>query len=291
METVLLSGATGFLGSHLLEALLRAGYRVIILKRSTSDIRRIRHLISHVSSHDVDIEPVGVAFDQQGIDVVIHTACHYGRNGDPISKMLDINLMFGLELLEAALLHNVTTFVNTDTLLPRDLNAYAISKKQFADWIFFFRDQVQIVNVRPDHMYGPGDDASKFAPWIVGQLDSCVASIRLTPGEQRRDFVYVDDVVSAYMLILKKASELGNFSEFDIGSGKLTTIREFVEKIFAAYQVVKGESKTSLDFGALPYRSGELMQVPVDIARLSRLGWSPGVSLDVGIKNVIQDVK
>ena len=94
---ILLTGATGFLGSHLLEALIREGYKVVILKRSTSDVWRIAHLLDQITSLDVDKEPIETAFYRDRVDTVIHTACHYGRNSDSSCSVLDTNLMFGLK--------------------------------------------------------------------------------------------------------------------------------------------------------------------------------------------------
>ena len=81
-KTILLTGATGFLGSYLLEAFLQKGYKVVVLKRSTSNIWRIQDLITQIICYDVDIQPLENAFTDQHIDYVVHTACHYGRNED-----------------------------------------------------------------------------------------------------------------------------------------------------------------------------------------------------------------
>ncbi|MFK5948574.1 MAG: GDP-mannose 4,6-dehydratase, partial [Methylococcales bacterium] len=67
MKNILLTGATGFLGSHLLEALLNESYQVVILKRSTSDTWRINHLLEQVKSYDVDIQNLDLAFSEQSI--------------------------------------------------------------------------------------------------------------------------------------------------------------------------------------------------------------------------------
>jgi len=78
-KTILLTGPTGFLGSHLLQALLNEGYKVIILKRSFSDTWRINHLLDNLKSYDINKTPLEKPFEENKIDIIIHTATNYGR--------------------------------------------------------------------------------------------------------------------------------------------------------------------------------------------------------------------
>lgn len=290
-KTILLTGATGFLGSHLLEALLNAGYEVSILKRSTSDTWRIDRLLDRVKSYDVDKEPIAKAFEERRIDAVIHTACHYGRNSDPISEIVEGNLMFGLRLLEAAISFNTDTFFNTDTLLQKHLNVYTLSKKQFVEWLRQQSEKIQVVNLKLEHMYGPKDDTTKFVPWVVSQLKQNVPEIKLTKGEQKRDFIYIDDVVSAYMVALEKTHELDSFSEFNVGTGELTTLKAFVEQLKEAYEANFGVPATKLAFGAIPYRKGEMISVEVDNTALIKLGWKQRYGLLDGLGEMLEKGK
>ena len=76
---VLLTGATGFLGSHLLKTLVSKGYEVIVLKRTTSDMWRLKGFENTFISYDIDQVPLQKVFEDQYIDTIIHTACMYGR--------------------------------------------------------------------------------------------------------------------------------------------------------------------------------------------------------------------
>ena len=89
-QHILLTGATGFLGSHLLEALLKEGHEVTILKRSTSDTWRIEHLLSQVTAFDVDVLPLQGVFEKNKIDCVVHLATSYRKYSGPeeVSEML-----------------------------------------------------------------------------------------------------------------------------------------------------------------------------------------------------------
>jgi nucleoside-diphosphate-sugar epimerase len=282
MQHVLLTGATGFLGSHLLEALLAEGYAVTILKRSTSDTWRIDHLLCQVSAFDVDRQPIEKAFEGKNVDVVIHTACTYGRHGQSANKVAETNLLFALQLLDVATNFNVKTFINTDTLLPKYLNSYSLSKKHFSEWLKQRSVQVQAINLKLEHMYGPKDDQSKFVPWLISQFDKGVERIPLTTGEQKRDFIYIDDVVSAYLLVMHKASQFPGYSEFDVGTGELTSVRDFVSALYKAYRTLSPHTETQLGFGDIPMRKGEMMAVEVDNKALKKLGWDAKVPQDEG---------
>lgn len=294
MKHILLTGATGFLGSHLLEALLRQGTRVSILKRSTSDTWRIKHLLGDVDAFDIDMQPLEDAFKPQKFAAVIHTACNYGRKGESAHSVVETNLLFGLRLLDAATFFNTDTFLNTDTFFNTDtlsykyLNTYSLSKKQFSEWLKQRSNAIQIVNLKLEHMYGPKDDKAKFIPWLIYQLQQGVESIPLTEGKQLRDFIFVEDVVSAYLLALNKVGQLKSFTEFDVGTGKLSEVRSFVSEIYKAVKSQQPELKTVLDFGAILPHEGEMMGVEVDNTALKNLGWQPTYSHEHGIKKTIE---
>ncbi len=287
MKHVLLTGATGFLGSHLLEALLTQGYQVTILKRSTSDVWRIKHLLEKVSAFDVDQVAIEDAFKSRKVNAVIHTACSYGRHGQADHEVVETNLLFGLKVLDAAISSNTDTFLNTDTLLPKYLNAYSLSKKHFAEWLKQRSKEIKAVSLRLEHMYGPGDDSSKFVPWLIGQFERGVERIPLTDGMQLRDFIYIDDVVLAYLLILQKSDQLPEYSEFDVGTGQLSSVRDFVTDMYDMYRLKKSDSKTQLGFGDIPMRDGELMAVQVDNSELKGLGWDAKVSQKQGLEKLL----
>jgi CDP-paratose synthetase len=288
VKTILVTGATGFLGSHLIESLIKQGYSVVILKRSTSNLWRISDLMPLVKSYDVDLVSVDLAFMENRIDCVIHAACHYGRNGDSAATIAETNLSFGLCILDACLKHGTSTFVNTDTLLSKYLNNYTLSKKQFVEWLTQHSDKINVINLRLEHIYGPKDDKNKFVHWVISQFEANVPEISLTKGHQKRDFIYIDDVVAAYLLVIEKSSALNGFNEYDVGTGKLMEVKVFLELLKDAYQNNLGNTTSKLLFGAVPYRDGEMMTVKVDNESLVALGWKPVISVKQGLQNLIK---
>lgn len=290
-KTILLTGSTGFLGSYLLHALLKARYKVVIIKRSSSNLWRIKNLMPLVSSYDADVCNLDVIFENHKIDIVIHTACHYGRNSDSLMEIIESNLMFGLHIFELCRRSKVKVFINTDSLSSRMLNEYSLSKKQLVDWLEFYSQDIKVVNFKLEHMYGPKDDSSKFVPWLVGEMKSNSSEIKLTKGEQLRDFIYIDDIVSAYLKILKNLESLQGFNEFDVGTGELISIKNFVLELKEEYEDYFGKINKKLSFGSVPYRKKEVMSVNVNSNPLTKIGWVPKIKLRKGIKSILKEYK
>lgn len=289
MSRIVLTGATGFLGSHLLRALLAEGHDITVLKRSTSDIRRIEDLLAHANVLNVDSDRLESAFCEQNIDTVIHTACRYGRQGESSSQMLESNVLFGLRVMEAAIKYGVSTFVNTDTFLPPALNAYALAKHQFLQWLNLHSDRLHVINLKLEHMYGPGDDSAKLVPWLLHQLDENVDRVALTSGTQKRDFIYISDVVAAFLTVLSSSQKLASSTTIEVGTGSSVAVKDFILTLLEQYQVQHGVCDTTLGFGDLPYREGEVMDFQVHPDLLKSLGWLPRVSLASGLEKTLQE--
>lgn len=274
------------MGSHLAKALLAVGYDVVALKRKSSSLHRVASIVHDIDFFDIE----GLNFDQLfrdcgKVDAIIHTATCYGRNNESVSEIFASNTEFPLRLLDAGNRSGVGMFLNTDTILDKYLNLYALSKNQLLQWGKFFsmHEKIRFGNIRLEHFYGPDDDPTKFSAYVINSCVSNIPELKLTKGEQKRDFIYIDDVVSAYMVLLEKMDSFdSSFIEFDVGSGKSVSIREFVETVYRL-----SASKTHLAFGALPYREGEVMQSEADISGLAALGWHCHYNIETGLKQVI----
>lgn len=285
---ILISGINGFLGSHLARKLLKLGYEIVGLKRSSSNLYRISDIVDKVKIYDIDRVGLEEPFANQKIDVVINTVTNYGRNKESVCDIVNANLLFCLKLLETSVLFNADTFFNADTLLYKYLNYYSLSKKQFVEWLHLFSEKIQVINLKLEHMYGVGDDKTKFVSWLIESLLKNQDSINLTKGEQKRDFIYIDDIVNAYIIMLQNFSNFEAFTEFDVGTGEQISVRNFVEIIYGKI-LTKKSIKTALNFGALPYREGEFMDIIEDVKPLYDLGWKPQVSIEEGISKILKE--
>lgn len=283
-KTILLTGGTGFLGGHLLRRLVAAGHRVIVLGRDETRVEILGDVWEQIIFVNKDRQPLGQIFEGHLPEAVLHCATNYGRSQTSLTDILDANLMLPLHLLQQCKLHGVAVFLNTDTCLDKRVNAYSLSKSQFLEWLGIFAQEMVCVNAVLSHFFGPGDDPSKFVSQMVRALVREQSPIALTPGEQTRDFIYIDDVVSALLAMLHWSdSACSGLHQFDVGTGQELSIRMFLQM---AREVAEKPS-VHLDFGALPYRPREAMSVHVDNTRLKEMGWAPRVSLREGLRRTV----
>lgn len=286
---ILISGGSGYLGSGLARAFIGEGHRVWLPLRSQSSSARISDIedsctIKRYSSWP---ELEKIVLDLRP-NIIIHTACSYGRNGESSLALIDANLLFGVRLLEISekLEHSVK-FINTDTCLEANLNKYALSKSQFSDWGKLIannsRSDVAFINIRLQQFYGPGDDKTKLPGHVLHSCFSNVTNLKLTAGNQLRDFVYIEDVLAAFRVVVKNIESFRQYSEIDLGTGKSIPVKEFVR---TAHSLIG--SSTNLLFGAIPTRNREPEVCVAEPSELVKLGWKPKFSLIDGLKKTIK---
>jgi len=282
---ILITGGSGFLGRYLARHLLSQGYSVTIMLRSSSSVKGLVDIKDKISIMRVSsADQLRESILNNGADLIVHTACNYGIKGESSLEIFDVNCRFGMALLDASIAAGVTSFINVDTVLNESLNAYALSKKQFSQWGHRAGEsgQIRFINVLMQYMYGPGEDSSKFVTHVLQSCLSNIPYLNLTAGEQKRDFIYIKDVVKAYTCLIHQSSKLPNVFEVDLGTGTSVTIRDFVSRIHALTS-----SQTELKFGGLPYRKNESMLCVADITKMFALGWKPQYTSDSGIQELI----
>lgn len=283
-KNILMTGATGFLGSNLLKKLVHANYNVIILKRSFSNTFRISDFVQKLKYYNVDETNPEDIFKESKIDIILHCATNYGRREIDPSTLIQANLTMPLQLLELGKKNRVSCFINTDTILDKRVSHYSLSKNQFREWLALYAREMICINVALEHFYGPHDDDSKFVPYIINSVLNKAKKIDLTQGKQKRDFIYIDDVVSAFVMIIKNIGKFKNsFLNYEIGTGNSIEIQKLVKLV----KKISENNNTILNFGALPYRENEIMNSKANITEICKLKWKPEFTLEEGLRRTI----
>jgi nucleoside-diphosphate-sugar epimerase len=283
-----MTGATGFFGSHLLPTLIKRGYDIIILKRSFSNTWRIQNAISQIKNYDIDKIDIKKIFNENEIEGIIHLATDYGRkNNDDIIQMFKANIELPAKLLELGTKHEVNFFINTHTFWKSKYGLYSSMKNSFIEIAKYFTAnfKVKFINMKLEHMYGEKDDFHKFIPFTIKSILEG-KEIKATKGEQKRDFIYVKDVVDAYLKVLDNLGNLNkNFIEFEIGTGNSISLRDLLSKIEEAFNK---KENINIKWGAISYKKNEIFDSKADIRKAKQyLGWSPKYDIKSGLKKTI----
>lgn len=285
---ILITGGSGFLGGALAPALSRIGVELTLLQRESSPIKQQDLAYRAEIIRFGNIQEIGDAISSTKPDAIIHTAGIYGRNGETWNDLIDSNLKLGLEILSSLRkTEKKVNFVNTSTALDGMVSAYSLSKNQFSEWGKFasgqYPDAFRFIDIKLQHIFGAGDSPTKFSSHVIKSCINNVPTLELTHGEQRRDFIYIEDAVSAYLNILENCNAMGNFEAIDVGTGIAPKVRDFVETVHRLTS-----SNTKLLFGSIPYRSQEPLICIANTKRLKAFGWSPQYDLETALKMTIE---
>jgi nucleoside-diphosphate-sugar epimerase len=224
-------------------------------------------------------------FQKNVPDVVFHLAAE--TDACQIDALVESNILFGTQLLEAMTQTGTQYFVNTGSYWQHyqgkgynPVNFYAATKEAFENILKHYTESgsIQAVTLKLFDVYGPGDERNK----LFNQLNDAYLrqeTLAMSPGEQKLDLVYVDDVVEAYsraadLLCSNSAAELN--ADYAVTSLKYVSLKKVVE----LYQRVS-KRHIKINFGARPYRDREVM-IPWKGKPVP--GWKARVPLETGIR-------
>jgi nucleoside-diphosphate-sugar epimerase len=221
-------------------------------------------------------------------DVVLHLATEYGRRQAGETKVLRANLLFPIEIFETVTSERrKVVFVNADSFFSKadpknlPLAPYTRSKQQLLPWLegMAVRTGSRVVNMRIEHVFGEDDAPDKFVPRVLSKLVANEPRIELSDGEQQRDFIYVDDVASAFVCVLDSLDHIeGPFTQFEVGRGEAVKVRTLVEQMKE-----QAGSGSELAFGAIGRNAGDQDHSCADTTKLRALGWQPRFPLEEAI--------
>lgn len=283
-QRVLVTGATGFLGSHLVERLLTGGARVHAVYRREIPPQDERIQWAHLDLVDAGATAELIASIHP--EVVFHLAGEVTgvRDVDVVLPVFRSTLHSTVNILTAVAGHGRGRVVLAGSLEEAGIGAdgtppspYAAAKWAGTAYAAMFRAlwASQIVTLRIAMVYGPGQrDRRKLVPYVIDSLLQGRAP-RLTSGTRRVDWVYVDDVVEAF---LAAAATPDAGAVMDIGAGSATSIGDVVHMIARILDV-----NVEPDFGALPDRPYDRDQLADVSAASTLLGWQPTIGLPEGL--------
>lgn len=303
-KRVLITGADGFIGSHLARHLMAENAEIHALMIKDFNIIRIQDVVKQLNIWHADLrdyESIRHCLKNSKPQIVFHLASLTNVNRDKtlIDAMYEVNLRGTANLIKAIIEEDIDIkmFINTgsceeygdspvpfhEELKERPVSPYSASKvaaTYFCKMVYKTMG-VPTVTVRPFLTYGPHQDKHMFIPSVIHH---CLIgkNLSMTKGEQTREFNYVDDIAEGFLRVAACPEAIGEI--INIGNGTEYVIKEIAQKIVS----MMGDP-IKLAVGALPYRPGEAKRFFCSNEKAKRLlGWAPKIGLDEGLAKTIR---
>lgn len=299
-KKALVTGGNGFIGSHIVNRLVKAGCKVYVMIRDSSDTWRLSDVKDSISLIRLDIRDGEVLRQQVAKikpDYIFHMAA-YGvdsRQEDYVTAA-ETNIIGTLNMVRAAAEIGCVKLINTGTSMQYGNKSNAISEEDYYDPTNIYgstkgaatiiahqtarENNLDIATIIPFGVFGEKEGSHKFFPYVILSAIEGRA-IRLSPCEQFRDYCYIENIIDGFMMAA--ASEHKN-EIYNIGCGRVYKLKHYVERIISRL----GTDKEVI-YGAVGYRKNDLWSPKPDLTKISTLlGWEPRVSLEDGIDKTIE---
>ncbi len=298
---VLVTGAAGFIASHVADAYVDAGHEVVIVDDlSRGSLKNVNPKARFYQCDVRDQAAIEKIFQVEEPAIVNHHAAQMDvRRGvrEPLFDA-DVNILGSINLLGAAIAHKVKRFIYIASAgagygepkqmpVPEDysinpITPYGISKHTVEHYLFTFSFLygLHYVVLRYGNVYGPRQ-SSQGEAGVFGifseQMLAGVQPVIYGDGNKVRDYVYISDVVAANVAALER----GTNEIFNIGTGVETRDLE-------VFQIVRGLLGKEVEPKYAPRRPGEIDRICLDISKAARLlGWVPRISLAEGARATV----
>ncbi len=299
---VLVSGGAGFIGSHLVDALVQAGHDVVIIDNLVTGERSNLNPQARFYEADIrDADAVAKLFAAERPEILLHQAAQLDVRrsvADPAYDA-DVNILGTLQLLQNGIKHGLQKVIfassggaiygdtevipTPETLLTAPISPYGISKLSIEHYLHYFQviHGLPYCAMRYANVYGPRQNPhgeagviSIFTERLLRQEPTVIYG----DGENTRDYVYVADVVAANLAAL--ASD--RIGAYNVGTGVETTVNAIFERINTLT-----EAGATANHGEA--KSGEQRRSCLSWEHIQReLGWSPQVQLDEGLARTVE---
>lgn len=306
---VAVTGAGGFIGSHLVEALLRRGVQVraLVHYNALGGIGNLEAL-----EPDLLAELEIVAGDVQdafavrefvsGCHVVFHLAALIGIPYSYVApaSYVSVNIGGTLNVLEAGRVEQVTRIIVTSTsetygtaqYTPIDERHPLVAQSPYsatkigADQLalsYYRAFELPVTVVRPFNTFGPRQSERAIIPTIVSQAIANAGPIRLGSLDPRRDLTYVTDTVEGFLTLAGRGEALGSVT--NLGTGESRTVAEMLSCVG---RVLGRQLSVATEPQRIRPGASEVMELRADASRARTLGWRPAVSFEDGVARVVE---
>ncbi len=298
---VVVTGATGFVGANLTLRLLADGHEVHILTRAQAKFWRLQAILDQLGVHLVDLQDLSSV---KGViaairpNWVMHLAAYgaYSYQTD-LHQMIHTNITATANLLQACEATGFDVFINTgssseygfkahaptEAELPEPNSYYAVTKTAATNLCNYtsYRLSVPITTLRLYSVYGPFEEPTRLMPTVLRNGAAGKYPPLVSP-DTARDFVYIDDVVDAYLAAANLDLPLG--AVYNIGSGSQTRLRDVVETVQKICDIVQEPVWDTME-----QRIWDTNSWVADIGRARHeLGWIPKYGLHAGLTRMYQ---
>lgn len=298
-SSVLITGGAGFIGANLVNKLLDFKYNnVNLIVRESTVLWRLKTALPKIHLHKVDLldmDNLKKTIEKVNPSIIFHLATYSAyRNQEAALEMIETNIKGTLNLLISSQDINYDIFVNTgssseygikekpmkedDLLKPVSFYAATKSSATLLCQAFSKEYKKPIVTLRPFSVYGPYEENDRFIPTIIKAIIEN-KPISLTPGRERRDFIYIADIIDIYIKTIKKGNKLSG-EILNMGTGKEFTNDEVVDMLFKV-----ANKKVQINKGSFPARLWDNSHWVSDISKTKKLlNWKPQNTLLDGLK-------
>jgi UDP-glucose 4-epimerase len=307
---VLVTGGAGFIGSHLADGMLAAGHRVVVIdNESTGKRENVPRGAGFIRGDVASLGELEAAFEG-GVDAVCHIAGQVSiikSFTDPVAD-LRTNVQGTINVLQLCLKYKVprllyassmTNYGQTEVLpIPEThpcepASYYGITKYAAERYVQTTASRTDLTfgfdatSFRMYNVYGPRQALDNPYQGVLGIfLGNLLRKEPITifgDGEQSRDFIYIGDVVRAWVTSLGNERTFGRV--FNVGSGRRLTINQLADAVLNAFQ----QSRSTWEVRYLPARPGEQRHVEADIREVAAaIGWKPAMSFEEGLSQTLR---
>jgi len=301
-KKILITGGAGFIGSHLTKKFVEAQAKVTVVVKYNSIIEcpRLVEIWKKINIVEADLRNIDSvrAIKKRNFDYIFHLAAynHVGDSFTHINETIHSNLFSTINLLEHG--PNFKKFVHIGSSeiyglqmklpfnvneIPNPMSPYAVGKysSELYARLKVKQNNKNLICLRPFNTFGPFQSEKAIIPELIIK---CLRGeeIHTTPGEQTREFNYVDNIVDGMMLTSKKIKHQDK--PINIGSNKPIRIKDLVKKIHKLTN-----SKSKLKIGKKKYRPNEIWKMQAENKFVvNTIGWKPKISFEEGLKNSVE---